>query len=112
MDEMLLFVNLRERHGGFGEFVKSVGVSLGYTVAVDILSWLQLQHRYHTERGLELRTNEICQAVRDLLDADQSLAKLFCITGEHLHFRPEVDASERQKVREFAEAGYKPTLRT
>jgi len=112
MDEMLSFVNLRECHGGFGKFVKSVGVSLAYTIAVDILRWLQLQHRYSTERGLELRTNEICESVRDLLNADQSLAKLFCITGEHLDFRPEVDTSERQKIREFAEAGYKPTLRT
>lgn len=112
MEEMLLFVNLRECRGGFGDFVKSVGDGLGYTVAVDILRWLQLQHRYSTERGLELRTDEICQAVRSLLDADRSLAKLFCIDGDHLHFRPEVDASQRKKIRELAEAEYKPTLRT
>ena len=113
MKDLLAFVTTRSMEGDFGRFASDVGEQSSYVVAIELLSWLKRQKKFGHEKPLDMNPNYTwCRLLPILLAADTSLSSLFELVDGQLQFKVNIPREERDRIREVADAGYRPELKT
>lgn len=108
IEDLLTFVETRNIPPQFDNIARLYGAGSARTMAISILEWLKRQRRFRHEKPELTRKFTWCQCLSDVFEEWAELAGEFEITDDGFNFRASVSASDRNAMRELADARYRP----